>query len=148
MPVLWEHSLCKDCWPRGSIPWPEGWRCRLQADLESTIEGEANSAYRQVFNHSLVSCMIAFRWRVCCDVLCLSGWEWQLFINYSSIIHIVFLSLYFSFSPSSPISACFTFHCLVLQLLSCTALSSLGLSCFIWSFSFSWRLFLFRPDLL
>ena len=48
MPAIWEHSVCKDCWPRGSIPWPEGWLCRLQADLESiwgmTIQPTARSS--------------------------------------------------------------------------------------------------------
>ena len=65
--------------------------------------------------------MIAGRWRVCCDVLCLPGWGCQLFNIHTIIIHIVFLSCFVFFVICSfstfPVLSCFILHCLVLPLL-------------------------------
>ena len=87
-----------------------------------------NSAYRQVLNHSLVSCMIAGRWRVCCDVCLAESVNYLSFIPVSSILFfsvciflfrsplLFWLVLYFSqFSFSSVIVLyCFVFSWFVL----------------------------------
>ena len=126
------------------IPWPEGWQFSLQADQESTWGMTIQPTGRSSITPWCHVWLLVGGLSVVMSYVCPA--ESVKYLSFIPVSSILFFKSVFSFFA---LLFCFGLFYISLSCsspLSCTALSSLGLSCFIRSFSFSQGLVLFCPD--